>query len=227
MLRNFANGFQWKPRWLACLVAIALLFSAQACVHLGGIQGSSDVRSVQTVANLIQVPLTRQATDYTCGVAALQSILYYYGKEFREDQLAGKLQANPKRGTQYPKIVDFARSLGFRLDVQTHMTLEDLKRRIDDRKPVVVLIQAWPDSPVDWSKDWKDGHYAIVIGYDSENIYFMDPSTLGHYTFIPIPEFLDRWHDVDDGTRLYHFGMMITMERAAQIYNPNLIKRMR
>jgi len=55
----------------------------------------------------------------------------------------------------------------------------------------------------------------------------MDPSTLGHYTFIPIPEFLDRWHDVDDGTRLNHFGMMITMEPAGTIYNPDRIKRMR
>ena len=179
------------------------------------------------VANLIQVPMTHQATDYTCGVAALQSILYYYGKEFREDQLAEKLQADPKRGTQYPKILEFSRSLGFRVDVQTHMSLEDLKKRIDERKPVIALIQAWPDSPVDWPTDWKDGHYAIALGYDADNIYFMDPSTLGHYTFIPIPEFLDRWHDVDDSTRLNHFGMMITMEPAGKIYNPDRIMRMR
>jgi len=227
MLKNYGNPIQGTPRWVAILVAIALFFSAQACVHSVGLQGPGEVRSVRTVANFIQVPLTRQATEYTCGVAALQSILFYYGKEFREDQLFEKLQADPKRGTQYPKIVEFARSLGFRVDVQTNMTLEDLKRQIDDRKPVIVLIQAWPDSPVDWSQDWKDGHYAIALGYDSHNIYFMDPSTLGHYTFIPVPEFLDRWHDVDDRVHLHHFGMMITMVPAAQIYNPDLIKRMR
>lgn len=227
MLKNYANAIQRKPRWLACLTVIALFFLVQACVHPGGLQGPSDVRSVRMVANLIQVPLTHQAADYTCGVAALQSILYYYGKEFREDQLAEKLQADPLRGTRYPKIEEFARSLGFRVDMQTHMTLEDLKRRIDERKPVIVLIQAWPDSPVDWSQDWKDGHYTIALGYDTDNVYFMDPSTLGHYTFIPIPEFLKRWHDADDGTYLHHFGMMITMEPAAQIYNPDLVKRMR
>jgi predicted double-glycine peptidase len=227
MLKIYGNAIQRKPRWFVCLVAIALFFSVQACVHSGGLQGTSDGRSARMVANLIQVPMTRQATDYTCGVAALQSILYYYGKEYREDQLAEKLRADSIRGTRYPKIVEFARSLGFRVDVQIPMTLEDLKKRIDGRNPVIVLIQAWPDSPVDWSTDWKDGHYAIALGYDADNIYFMDPSTLGLYTFIPIPEFLDRWHDADDGTRLNHFGMMITREPAGPIYNPDRIKRMR
>lgn len=227
MFKNYGNPLPQKPGWLVCLVAIALFFSVQACLHSEGLQPTIDGRSVRMVADLIQVPMTRQATDYTCGVAALQSILYYYGKEFREDKLAEKLQADPVRGTQYPKIVEYARSLGFRVDVQTSMTLQDLKRQIDGRKPVIVLIQAWPDSPVDWSMDWKDGHYAIALGYDADNVYFMDPSTLGHYTFIPIPEFLERWHDTDDGTRLYHFGMMITMEPAGPIYNPDRIIRMR
>ncbi len=227
MLKIYGSALQRNQRWLLCLVTIALFFSVQACVHSGGLQGTSEGRSARMVANLIQVPMTRQATDYTCGVAALQSILYYYGKEFREDQLAQKLQADSIHGTQYPKIVEFARSLGFRVDVQTLMTLDDLKRQINDRKPVIVLIQAWPDSPVDWSKDWKDGHYAIALGYDTDNLYFMDPSTLGHYTFIPIPEFLDRWHDTDEGLQLHHFGMTITQEPPANIYNPDRIKRMR
>jgi len=227
MFRIHRVSIQRKPRWLVGLAAIALFFSVQACVHSGGLQPTSDGRSVRTVANLMQVPMTRQATDYTCGVAALQSILYYYGKEFREDKLAEKLQADPMRGTQYPKIVEFARSLGLRVDVETSMTLEGLQTQIDGRKPVIVLIQAWPDSPVDWSTDWKDGHYAIALGYDADNVYFMDPSTLGHYTFIPVPEFLERWHDADDGTRLNHFGMTITMEPAGPIYNPDVIMRMR
>ena len=227
MVKIYGNALQRKPRWLICLAAFALFFSVQACVHSGGLPPASDGQSVRMVANLIQVPMTRQATDYTCGVAALQSILYYYGKEFREDKLAEKLQADSTRGTQYPKIVEFVLSLGFRVDVQTSMTLEDLKRQIDRRNPVMVLIQAWPDSPVDWSTSWKDGHYAIALGYDADNVYFMDPSTLGHYTFIPVLEFLERWHDADDGTRLNHFGMMITMEPAGPIYNPDVIMRMR
>ena len=122
-------------------------------------------------------------------------------------------------------MAEFARSLGFQVDVLTNMSLEDLKKMIDDRKPVIVLIQAWPETPVQWSESWNEGHYAVALGYDERNIYFMDPSTLGHYTFIPIPEFLDRWHDMDDRGKLIHFGMVVTRE-GSMIYNPDAIKRL-
>ena len=171
------------------------------------------------------MPLTYQCYDYTCGVGALQSILYYYGKELRHDELVKALEPNPTKGTNYRRMVEFARSLGFRVDVLPHMSLEDLKKLIDDRKPIIVLVQAWPDSPVKWSESWDEGHYAVPIGYDEKNIYFMDPSTLGHYTFIPIPEFLDRWQDKDDREKLIHSGMVITREKAT-IYDPDRIKRL-
>ena len=34
---------------------------------------------------LIAVPLARQSTNWTCGVASLMSILGYYGIEYREE----------------------------------------------------------------------------------------------------------------------------------------------
>lgn len=201
-----------------------LCFGSQACFHHIQLQETSGL-SAQKVGNLIRVPLTRQGYDYTCGVSALQSIFYYYGKEFRHDQLAKALEPDPVKGINYKRMVEYARSLGFQVDVRTQMSLEELKQLIDDRKPIIVLIQAWPDSPVKWSESWDEGHYAVAIGYDERNIYFMDPSTLGHYTFIAIPEFLDRWHDMDDQEKLIHFGLVITRE-GATIYNPDIIKRL-
>ena len=171
------------------------------------------------------MPLAYQCYDYTCGVGALQSLFYYYGKDLRHDELVKALEPDPIKGTNYRRMVEFARSLGFQVDVLTQMSLEELKKLIDDRKPIIVLIQAWPDSLVKWSESWDEGHYAVAIGYDERNIYFMDPSTLGHYTFIPVPEFLDRWHDKDDQEKLIHFGMVITRERATP-YNPDMIKRL-
>jgi len=211
-------------RWRFVLIGVILWFTSQACFYPTQLQ-VSDWPSGQRVANLISVPLTYQSYDYTCGVSALQSVLYYYGKDFRHEDLAKALEPDPIKGTNYKRMVEFARSLGFRVDVLTHMSLEDLKKLIDDRRPVIVLIQAWPDSPVRWQETWSEGHYAVAIGYDVRNIYFMDPSILGHYTFIPIQEFLDRWHDMDDQVKLIHFGMVITGE-GATIYNPDIIKRL-
>lgn len=69
---------------------------------------------------------------------------------------------------------------------------------------------------------WDDGHYAVVVGYDQSNIYFMDPSTLGNYTCIPTEAFLTRWHDCYEEAgkviRLNRFGMVF---RGADVcYSP-------
>lgn len=99
------------------------------------------------------------------------------------------------------------------------MTIADLKKTIDAGKPVICLIQAWADKAVDYSNDWEDGHYVVAIGHDSDNIYFMDPSTLSNYTFIPTKEFVNRWHDTDGKEKLVHFGLII--EKAKAKYNPS------
>ncbi len=212
---------------LLFVTIIIVSFSMMGCGKYFRLENFSGAPSIYSVPNLIRVPLTRQATDYTCGVAALQSILYYYGQEFSENQLTEKLGPTPARGTKYPRIAEFAQSLNFRVEIRTEMTLESLKRLIDERKPVILLIQAWPDTTVDYIKDWEDGHYAIAIGYDQQNIYFMDPSTLGNYSFIPVQEFLERWHDKDDQTLLYQFGMVIFKDPPGKVYNPDEIKQMR
>jgi len=155
------------------------------------------------------VPLCRQAKSFTCGVASLQSVLRYYGLEMRQDVLEKKLRTN-RGGTRFPHIVAYAQSCGFTAAWQTNMQYAQLQQALDTGTPVIVALQAWADEPVVYSNDWNDGHYAVAIGYDETNTYFMDPSTLGNYTFIPTGEFLDRWHDKDKRTTLIHLGIIIS-----------------
>lgn len=177
----------------------------------------------ESVKNLIPVPLTRQSTDYTCGVAVLQSVLAYYGDDIREDNLAKALGAKPDSGTDYMHSVEYAKSKGYDVGVYKNMTLDQLQAFIAKGQPVICAIQAWSDKPVNYGEDWEDGHYVIAVGYDKDRIYLMDPSTLGNYTYIPIPEFLNRWHDVDQrGSKLIHFGIVITKNKS--VYNPEDIK---
>jgi predicted double-glycine peptidase len=223
-LKKFLGAHLALNGWGFFLLAMVLCFPSPACLPHRPIQEIHDPSRATKVANLISVPMTYQAYDYACGVAALQSILYYYGESFRHEELAEVLAPDPKTGTNYRKVAEFARSHGFQVDIHTHLPLEDLKKLIDARKPVMVLLQAWPESPVNWSESWDEGHYAVAIGYDENNIYFMDPSTIGHYTFIPILEFMDRWHDLDGGEKLIHFGMVITKQGPAP-YDPDIINR--
>ncbi len=49
---------------------------------------------------LLRVPQTRQSTCYSCGCAALQSILGWYGHDYREETLMEELGAGPEHGTR-------------------------------------------------------------------------------------------------------------------------------
>jgi predicted double-glycine peptidase len=174
------------------------------------------------------VPLTRQNTDYTCGVTSLQAILGYYGIDKRLDELSLGIKPDPDNGTNYLTVAAYTKSLGFDVAIRTEMTIDELKGYIDQRRPVLLAIQAWADSTAVYSLPKnEDGHYVVAIGYDDKNFYFMDPSTLGHYTYIPTAEFVSRWHDYDSfgNKALNHFGIIITKDNPIP-YNPNEITRL-
>lgn len=159
--------------------------------------------------NLIQVPLTRQATDYTCGAAALQSMFGFFGEDLNEGELAKLLKTNDQEGTDYNEIVALAKQKGYSVQVFKDMKLKELKTQLDKKTPVLCLIQAWATKKVDYKNDWNDGHYVVAIGYDKHKIFFMDPSTLGNYTYIDQKSFLNRWHDKNSKEELNHFGLTI------------------
>ena len=73
--------------------AIAILFFVSIAIlpgnHLSSAHGqataalreSQPAPVLDQIKNLIGVPLIRQMRDYTCGAAALQSVLVYYGED--------------------------------------------------------------------------------------------------------------------------------------------------
>jgi len=58
----------------------------------------------------IPVPLIRQSRNFTCGVASLQSVLRYYGQEFREGPLQRLLQTDRNNGTPYLNIYNLVKA---------------------------------------------------------------------------------------------------------------------
>lgn len=175
---------------------------------------------------LIRVPMVRQATDHTCGVASLQSILGYYGFDCREDILAEKLRVRDH--AEVKEIERYMRSLGFKVSQYREMSLEQLTSLTDRGLPVLVCVQAWepPGTTIEQYRLCRDsGHWVVVIGYDKRNIYVMDPSTLGNYAFVPRDEFMARWHDSDEGESFLRFGMTFESPNPPA-YRPGEIKKM-
>ena len=98
--------------------------------------------SKSEVNHLIALPMMRQATDYTCGVAALQALLAYFGEDVREDVLAKALHSRRLDGTRYKQIATYAQNHGLSVEYRTGMTVADLTRSIEIGRPVLCLIQA-------------------------------------------------------------------------------------
>lgn len=175
--------------------------------------------------HFIHVPLCFQETVYTCGVACVQSLLASYRIIYRQDVLVEMLQQKPIYGTDYHNIISFMQMLGFQASFNIDMNIDLLKEYIDKGITPILMIQAWKDDDIDYSFDWKDSHYVIACGYDENQIIFMDPYTLGNYTFIPNSELLKRWHTVDQsGSHYYCTGLIIKNENCPFLYDPNIIK---
>ena len=204
---KFLDGVSRMTRSLAQLGWNAIFAPALAlCVLTGAASDKS--RHVSEVPGMIHVPMTRQATPYTCGAAVLASV----------------------HGTTIRSIENFAKIRNLRVNWRDAWTLKDLETSVAKGVPVIVLIQAYSDYPnVDWKNDWDDGHYVVVNGMDRNNVYMMDPSSRGTYTYIPRREFLDRWHDVDVEIRHVRFGMTISDPRKTKMssYDRDEILRMR
>jgi predicted double-glycine peptidase len=168
-------------------------------------------------AAYLPVPLTAQATSYSCGAAALAGILRYW-KVWDEDETAlyPLLNTTPLDGTHPVKLVAGARRYGLQAALREGLELADLAEALKRRETVILDIQAWPENdptPDDWGDNWEDGHYVVLVGLDRDFIYVMDPSSHLGYGYIPRAELAGRWHDyeTEDGKRREYRRMAISI----------------
>ncbi len=171
---------------------------------------------------MIELPIGRQTFDFDCGAKALQLVMAYYGVDTPEGDLIKELRCDTK-GTSVQNMISVAEAQGFHVVWKCGFSLEEVKQLVDEKHPVIVLVQAWAQrymTPEDWRADNDDGHYVIVIGHHGGIIVFEDPSSF-HRTWMTEEEFLARWHDVDPRTqqRLDHFGMVLLGKKSAPPQN--------
>jgi len=157
---------------------------------------------------ILRLPELRQSYDYDCGANALESIFQYYGLDIREDIIIKEAKTK-KPGTPPEGIINSIKKHGLKCR-SGEFTLEQLKKFIDRKIPVILLIQAWTDQKkVNWKKDWKDGHYVVAVGYDKKKIYFDDPCSV-FTAYLTYDELEKRWHDIDTKRKKYiHFGIAV------------------
>lgn len=191
-----------------------------------------------TAPPLIPLPPVRQHSAAACGLASLQSVLAYYGAPSRRaSQLVASAQQGRRAdrysyeaGTPETMMVKLARDAGLKIKTSHRMSLSELARNVNSGKPVTVGIQAWVKKPerVDWRKVQDAGHYVVAIGIGDAKgkpitntkglarrkdayVWFMDPAAdLGNRGYIPVQEFMQRWHWSSDKGKPARFGMVLS-----------------
>jgi hypothetical protein len=199
-------------------VAIALAASACFTSHDGG-HSSSAPPDVALPANVIPVPIVAQQTDFTGGDVATLALLRYWQNatyaNVPENALYAPLHTTSVDGTEPYDIATYISGLpGMTATYVTAANgtqLSDLEAAVDRQEPPIVDIQAWDTTSASWSGDWSDGQYAVMVGYDADNLYFMEPSTWGHYGYIARADLAARWHDVvgADGVPTYRMAIFV------------------
>ncbi len=154
--------------------------------------------------NLLRVPRVKQQTNFSCGNAATLALLRFW----RPDEFAGvdesslysPLGTTRAGGTEPEPITAFLNGAAGLEAVYRHgdVTVGDLEHAVDSGHPPIVDLQAWRDEENPWPVVWDSGHYVIMVGYDPERLFFMDPSrmTPGPYAYLLRSEFDERWHDL-------------------------------
>jgi len=161
----------------------------------------------QNMRHELVYPFKRQIYSYDCGASCMETVLTYFGYDEREDHIM-KIAGTDKKGTSIEGLLKVAKKFGLKYKARDNMTIDDLKKCINRRRPCITSIQAGGNkAKKNWEDGWQNGHFVVPIAYDYKNLYFEDPAS-DYRTFLSFEEMERRWHDQDAGGRkLIHFGI--------------------
>jgi len=114
------------------------------------------------------VPFVKQDRQQ-CGPASLASVLSFYGLSIQPDSIGEAVYDKRIKGSLITDLENFARRSGFRTE-SGQATVEKLKGFLDQKKPVIVLIDLgfWLASRP---------HYMVLFGYTEKGFIAHDGET--------------------------------------------------
>ena len=165
--------------FLICLVSLFAGCAGQAPVLRSALPQDDD--SVVELTDTVFFP----QKDYQCGPAALATLVVHAGKEITPDHLAGKIFLPDRRGSLQVELV--AASRGYDLiPYVIDPSLAALLTELSAGRPVLVLQNLGLAAFSLW-------HYAVVIGYDTEEDTMILRSGTVRRQMVSARRFLVSW----------------------------------
>ncbi len=147
------------------------------------------------------VPPYPQTKLYSCGAAALKSVLKYWGVfDAPEQILIDQLETSYSNGTRAKSISKLARNYGLKAKIERKMSISGLERYVSAGIPVICPIQAWAGERK--YEEMLSGHYVVAVGVSDGYVIFQDPLLWGYRGALLQKDFHSRWIDWDwDGQK--------------------------
>jgi ABC-type bacteriocin/lantibiotic exporter with double-glycine peptidase domain len=133
----------------------------------------------------LNVPFLPQRHDHTCGPAALQMVLKYFGNDLSESKLCTLAGTTRKTGTARLGMLVAFRRLGFFVHAHADSSLRELRGYLDEGIPVIVNYRDFTDN---------EGHYGVVVGYQGSDLIIHDPYLKRGFFLANAKAFEKRWH---------------------------------
>lgn len=149
---------------------------------------------------LLKVDSYQQTTEYSCGPAAVLSLLHHYERSGDELTIASEMGTSTLTGTTPEQMSNWLNNNGFQASWHEEGSLEMIRENLANKVPTLV----------EWS-DWG-GHWVLVVGYDTRNtvsisddvIIFADP--------------YDRHDDAKDGLTWFNAERFYYMWYDARLF---------
>jgi hypothetical protein len=164
----------------------------------------------------LSVPFHYQETGYYCGPASLEMVFGFFGPDVPQIEIADAACTSKYGGTGLYDMVRAAhfsslgtsagdelpwnirgystRGLGYAAFARSSLTIDELKSLIASGYPIIVAMQ--------YSREWTEGHYRVVVGYNETHMAFHDPWFNSPYegpnVNVSYSEFLYLWRIFDN-----------------------------
>ena len=122
-------------------------------------------------------------TSHQCGPASLAGVLNYWGIKVTPEEIAKEIYSSSARGTLNIDMVLYAQRKGLTA-IQYEGTVEDLRKNIDSRYPIIVLVDYGFFSI-------QADHFMVVIGYNEHGVIVN--SGKDKDKFISEKDFFKKW----------------------------------
>ncbi len=175
----------WQPEWIGKLHNQERP-NIQSDVDVQAVWRSPDLEGLRGFKSL------PQTTKYTCGAAAVASVLRYFGEMADEKMCAQCMGTNPVIGTKPEDMIDYFKHRGLKAWGNTKVPFEIILGRLRAGKVTMV--------------DWNDygGHWCTVVAYSPtmNAIVLADPARpRSLFAAHSVKQFKQHWHcDSFEGT---------------------------